>query len=137
MTINPRTHYFILASFLIVFLIQGCNRTTSNSLGTYPTVQANDLVGRSTSQRTGQHDYNFLWSFDSESFKIDGTSIPKDLIQDLAIDDTASTISGTWELEDDTIILTTRNNGKSSETKMKIFATGPIRIQSTGAQYVF
>jgi len=79
----------ISLSALALICFWGCGNSTTHQAinssqirGKSP-VQASALIGETTSQRTGQHDYQFSWKFDAENFEITGDSIPEDLLKDL------------------------------------------------------
>lgn len=136
----------LFAAYLSAFALlclAGCgdsmtlHATQSSQIGGKMPVRATALIGQQTSQRTGQHGYQFRWKFDVENFEITGDSIPEDLLKDLCNGQPVEEIVGTWKIENDHIILTTEANGETKNCQMEIFSTGPIRIQSTAAQYVF
>ena len=111
--------------------------TPSSQVGGTSPVAPSSLVGKTTSHRTGQHDYQFCWKFDASNFEISGNSITDDLLKDLGCGEQIGKITGKWKVEKESILLATDVNGETIKWKMKIFTTGPIRIQSNAAQYVF
>jgi hypothetical protein len=122
-----------------VLLIR-CTRAPAPIGGDYPAVTAERLAGSTSSQRTGQHDFDFTWSFAASSFVNEGIAIPTDLIAAmLGPDEKASSIEGTWEIRDGIIhfFVTTKDAEQARDCSMRIYSTGPIRIETSEAQYVF
>ena len=132
-----------LSSVLLVSLaflainFSGCNRTKTARIGYKKTVSASELAGKSSTQRTGQHSYEFSWTFSDDQFKIIGDAIPGDLLDDLCEGHATEEISGQWRIVDGSLLLELDTENGTKECQMEIFATGPIRIQSSAAQYVF
>ncbi len=123
-----------------VVLLIGCGRSPVPVGGNYPAVTPERLTGSTSSQRTGQHHFDFTWTFDATSFVIEGSAIPTDLITVmLGPDEKAAKIEGTWEIRDGVIhfFVDTKDAEPARDCSMRIYSTGPIRIESSEAQYVF
>lgn len=130
----------VLPIALVVVLLFGCNRSPIPVGGNYPAVTPQRLTGSTSSHRTGQHDFDFTWTFDATSFVIEGSALPTDLITAmLGPDDKATKIEGTWEIRDGIIhfFVNTKDAKPGSNCSMRIYSTGPIRIETSEAQYVF
>ena len=135
--------YALSLSALALICYSGCGESLTaqtvrkTQIGGESLVAPSSLTGKTSSHRTGQHDFQFSWKFDATNFEISGDSIPTDLLKDLGYGDQVGKITGQWKIENSIIHLTTDVNGETTDCEMKIFATGPIRIQSSDAQYVF
>ena len=130
----------VLPITLGVVLLLGCDRSPAPVGGSYPAVTPERLTGSTSSQRTGQHDFEFTWTFDATSFVIEGNAIPSDLITAMLGPDVKATkIEGAWEIRDGIIhfVVDTEDTEPARECSMRIYSTGPIRIESSAAQYVF
>ncbi|MEY4568122.1 MAG: hypothetical protein RLY14_3092 [Planctomycetota bacterium] len=130
----------VLSIALSVALLFGCARSPGPVGGNYPAVTPERLTGSTSSHRTGQHDFDFTWTFDATSFVIEGNAIPTDLIATmLGPDEQATKIEGTWEIQDEIIrfFVNTKSSEQARECSMPIYSTGPIRIETSEAQYVF
>jgi hypothetical protein len=133
---------FILPAALVVILCVGCDSAIPPPTpgGYYPPVTPERLAGSTTSQRTGQDDFEFEWSFGETLFVIEGSAIPTDLMSAMLGPDVSATkIEGKWEIRDGTIhfFVDTEISDSVRECSMSIYSTGPIRIESSAAQYVF
>ena len=133
----------LFLSALALICCSGCGESTTaqtareTQIGGESLVSPSSLSGKTSSHRTGQHDFQFSWKFDATNFEIFGDSIPTDLLKDLGYAGQVGKITGQWKIENRIIHLTTDVNGETKNCEMKIFATGPTRIQSSDAQYVF
>ena len=141
---NPaRLAFSVFAISFLTLCFSGCGesittQTARNSqIGGESLVTPSSLAGKTSSHRTGQHDFQFSWKFDATKFEISGDSIPNDLLKDFGYGDQVGKIAGQWKIENRFIHLTTDVNGETTNCEMKIFSTGPIRIQSSDAQYLF
>ena len=135
-------HRFVLPVTVVAILCVGCGRANRPAQvgGSYPPVTPERLAGSSSSHRTGHDDFEFTWSFDATSFVIEGSAIPTDLISAMLGPDVSATeIQGKWEIRDGTIhfFVDTGDTDSVKECSMPIYSTGPIRIESSAAQYVF
>lgn len=129
-----------------VGLLFGCTRESAAppiQVGRdYPAVTPERLAGLTSSQRTGKHHFEFTWSFDATSFVIEGPAIPTDLIFNMSGSDMELTkIEGEWDIQGDIINLFVNSGVEDSEParkcSMRIYSTGPVRIENSEAQYVF
>ncbi|MDA7873765.1 hypothetical protein N9B17_01245 [Rhodopirellula sp.] len=130
----------VLPITLGVVLLLGCDCSLAPDGGSYRAVTPEKLTGSTSSQRTGQHDFEFTWTFDATSFVIEGNAIPSDLITAMLGPDVKATkIEGAWEIRDGIIcfVVGTEDKVPARECSMRIYSTGPIRIESSEAQYVF
>ena len=130
----------VLPIALGVGLLIGCGRSPVPVGGNYPAVTPERLAGSTSSPRTGQHDFDFSWTFDATSFVIEGNAIPADLMTAmLGSDETVAKIEGAWEIRDGIIHFSVNmeDGGPARECSMRIYSTGPIRIETSEAQYVF
>lgn len=130
----------VLPIALGVVLLIGCDRSPVPLGSNYPAVTPERLNGSTSSHRTGQHDFEFTWTFNATSFVIEGRAIPTDLIAAmLGPDEKATKIEGAWEIRDGIIhfVVDTEDTEPARECSMRIYSTGPIRIESLEAQYVF
>jgi hypothetical protein len=129
----------------VLVLLSGCNHsqpllTPTQDGSSYPAVTPERLTGSTSSRRTGQHDFEFAWSFDATSFSIEGNAIPPDLITAMLGSGVKATkIEGAWEIRDGIIhfFVDSNSTGPARECSMKIYSAGSIRIESSEAQYVF
>ncbi|WP_425397574.1 hypothetical protein [Aeoliella sp.] len=133
-----------LAVLMSVSIVVGCGPlgSTSSTGGNYPPVTEAELIGKKCANRTGQDDGAFQWAFEKDRFVLEGTDIPPDLLLVMLGEDAKSEkIEGTWEIDDDEnihfFVETDQPEGKPRESKLRIFFTGVIRIQTDDAQYVF
>ena len=126
-----------LLILLTCFCLPGCEARQATGQG-YSAVVATDLEGRSSSHRTGLHNFDYCWSFDGDEFLIEGPSIPEDLILEIVGEsDVDDKIQGSWQIDADWITLTVDDADGRHISRFKIFNTGVIRIQTKDAQYVF
>jgi hypothetical protein len=131
--------FFLPITFGVALLI-GCDRSAVSVGGGYPAVTPARLAGLTSSFRTGQHDFKFSWTFDTTSFVIEGSNIPPDLIVAmLGPGMTTAKIEGAWEIRDGVIhfFVDKEDSNSANECAMRIYCTGPIRIETPDAQYVF
>ena len=133
-----------LLTWLIGLSATGCTPPsgTRASPGTgYGAVTAEQLRRTPFSHRTGGEDFDFDWSFDGDTFVIEGQQIPADLTNALLGPGvTAPRIEGRWEISNETIVLTPKLDGGKQDAKpcsFPIYFTGVIRIETEAAQYVF
>lgn len=133
-----------MAGLLLCSVIVGCGPAGGmpSPGDNYPPVEEADLIGKKCTNRTGQDDGAFKWSFEKDRFVLEGTDIPPDLLLVLLGDDaTAEKIEGTWEVDDSEnihfFVETDQPKDQPRESKLHIFFTGVIRIQTDDAQYVF
>jgi hypothetical protein len=130
-------------------LSNGCNRTPETVTvpqqaiqtgGNYAPVKSADLIGSSSSQRTGGEPHDFIWSFADGTFVITGKKIPTDLVLAL-LGDVAKVkrIQGKWKITGQNLqlVVDTGNEAETKETSMPIMNTGVIRVTTPAAQYVF
>ena len=129
----------------------GCDNTTKTHSttpnqhaielgGNYNPVSSADLIGCSSSQRTGGIKHNFKWTFAANTFSLVGDNIPQDLVVALTGNKTQTTgIEGTWEIKGEKIHLSpTSDNDKDPQSvALPIRNTGVIRVITPDAQYVF
>jgi len=132
----------VLPIAIAAIVCLGCSSAVPTPIpgDSYPPVTAEQLAGSRSSHRTGQDKFEFTWSFDETSFLIEGMAIPTDLISAMLGHDIAvAKIQGKWEIRDGTIhfFVDAGDSGSGRECSMPIYRTGPIRIESSAAQYVF
>ena len=137
---------------LLIFVIAlgsiGCGNNevadepTMGSLDSYGPVTAEHLTGTTCSYVPKHHEFDFVWSFKSDSFLIEGEKISPDLLEALLGPDAeAKQIKGTWTIDDGKIELVEKTDGgeegKTRTSKLPIYSTGVIRIETPKRQYVF
>ena len=119
----------------------GDNSTFQEVGGSYPPVTAKQLLKAKYSHRTGKEKYDFNWVFKGDNFVIEGKKIPQDLLDVLLGEGkTATKVEGTWSISDEKIhfaVKTIDEEAKTRNSKLPIYFTGVIRIESKEAQYVF
>lgn len=141
---TPYCRFAALCLSILVMQVGCFQNRTGNLGGNYPAVTAADVDGIESTHRTGMHNFDFRWTFTSDQFLIEGPDIPTDLIIDLVgkpqgeeYESEITQINGAWHLFDDNICLSIGDGEEEREVKLPIFFTGPLRIQSSEAQYVF
>lgn len=135
---------FAVSCWLGVAFQAGCDAPVPVG-GGYSPVTAAEIAGMSTSHRTGMHQFEFNWAFDANRFLLEGDNLPDDLVVELLgltySDESGSKVNrveGTWVLlNEQELRLTTTSPTQTEGIKLRIFRTGPIRIQTGKAQYVF
>lgn len=142
---KPSTHRLV-SCLMIAGGVALCGCATQSTPptqtgGNYPPVTPEQLRRAEFSHRTGGADISFSWSFDRDTFAIEGSDIPPDLATALLGPNTsASRIEGTWQIHDGTIeFLVTTGDADDVQRKcsLPIYFTGVIRIETPAAQYVF
>lgn len=124
------------------FTVAGCAAKIQPPVGgNYAPVTAEQLRRAKFSHRTGREKFDFDWSFEGDTFLIQGNEIPTDLT-DVMLEPgiTAQRIEGVWHIRDGTIEFTTSidgSNEKGRTCSLPIYFTGVIRIETPAAQYVF
>jgi hypothetical protein len=127
---------------LMPFALAGCEGEPDKIRGTnfVRRVTAEELQGHECSHRTGG-DFSFNWSFDRDTFVIEGDDIPPDLVTAmLGPDASATRIEGTWHIHGHIIDFLVRTDDPEAEPRkssLHIFFTGVIRVSTSEAQYVF
>ena len=138
-----RTAFPLLLLFTIAFYV-GCNQPNTKPLqvgGNYPPVSAEQLIGESSSQRTGREKFDFVWAFERDKFTLKGKDVPPDLLALFNDGKPAASIEGVWSLKDETLTFTEiqidGGEPKNKLVELPCFNTGVTRIQTDEAQYVF
>ncbi len=137
------TNMVKIAIVFAVAMFLGCeSKPPRFTGGDYPPVTKEQLTGSVLSLRTGRQKFDFSWTFEANSFVVEGPEIPPDLVAALLSPNAAvSRIEGTWEIRDETIYFYVETGEAESmsirEAFLPIFFTGVIRIQTSEAQYVF
>ena len=137
---------------LLIFVIAlgsiGCdnNEVTDEppmgSPDSYGPVTAEHLTGTTCSYVPEHHEFDFVWSFKSDGFLVEGKKISPDLLEALLGPDAkAEQIKGAWTIDDGKIELVVKTDGdkeaKARTSKLPIYSTGVIRIETPKRQYVF
>ena len=144
---NIRLSAIISMTFLIGAVASiGCGDVTSSAFqeevgGNYPPVTDSHFKKAKFSHRTGRTKFVFDWKIDDNKFVIEGKNIPQDLIDVLlGKDKSASKIEGTWSIKNEKIhfvVHLDETGKKTRNSKLPIYFTGVIRIETKSAQYVF
>ena len=107
----------------------------------YGSVTGEQLSGTRCSYVPEHHDFDFVWSFGSDTFLVKGDEIAPDLLETLlGPGATAKRIEGTWSIDHGKIELVVESgdkNQKARKPKLPIYSTGVIRIETAQRQYVF
>ena len=131
------------AAVMTVLSIVACSQPIPTG-GGYPPVSKEMLIGAEYSHRTGREDYKLTWTFSETKFAITSTddTLPPDLVEAFTgMQRQAMQITGTWDLHDETLLISNIKIDDETEVvgerSVRIFFTGVIRVQTSGAQYVF
>lgn len=144
---NIRLSAIVSMTILIGFVGNAvCNDATSSAFqeevgGNYPPVTETQFKKADFSHRTGRAKFEFDWKIDGNKFVIEGKNIPQDLIDVLlGKDKSATKIEGTWSIKNEKIHFVAHldeTGKKTRNSKLPIYFTGVIRIETKSAQYVF
>ena len=141
---KPNTHILVsLLTITIGLALSGCESAAEPPIqlgGNYAPVTAEQLRQTEFSHRTGAEEFSFDWTFERDTFLIEG-DVPPDLIAAmLGSNASASRIDGTWQIRNGTIDFLVNIGGadnKQHKCSLPIYFTGVIRIETPEAQYVF
>ena len=133
-----------LVTSVMVICMAACSPPGPPAGSGYRPISKSMLIGAEYSHRTSREDWNLTWTFSETEFVITATkgSLPPDLVEAITgMQQNAKHITATWGLHDETLLISNVKIGDETEVAgertVRIFFTGVIRVQTTGAQYVF
>ena len=142
-----KTHAAAFTLFLLTIVLGtvGCSNSAvlvgapDGSPDSYGPVSAEQLEGTTCSYLPAHHEFEFEWSFKSDTFLIEGQNIAPDIIAGLlGPNASANRIEGTWSIDRGQIEFVVNIGDQDARTsKFRIYSTGVIRIETPKRQYVF
>jgi hypothetical protein len=136
-------HAFRLTAVATVLSITACSPPLPTCSG-YPPISKEMLIDAEYSHRTGGEDWELTWTFSETEFVITATDdfLPPDLVETVTGNQQQTKqLNGTWDLQDEVLLISNvmidNETEVIGERSARIFPTGVIRIQTSGAQYVF